>query len=54
VNLLYVPYRGAAGVLPDLFSSQVQAYSGFMAPTVEHIRAGKQRPVSIHRQSRWL
>jgi hypothetical protein len=33
VNLLYVPYRGAAGVLPDLFSSQVQAYFGFMAST---------------------
>jgi hypothetical protein len=29
VNLLYVPYRRAAGVLPDLFSSQVRAYFGF-------------------------
>lgn len=47
VDLLHVPYRGAAGVLPDLFSSQVQTYFGFMVSTVEHIRAGKLRPIAV-------
>jgi tripartite-type tricarboxylate transporter receptor subunit TctC len=47
VNLLHVPYRGAAGVLPELFSSQVQTYFGFMASTIEHIRAGRLRPIAV-------
>jgi tripartite-type tricarboxylate transporter receptor subunit TctC len=47
VNLLHIPYRGAAAVLPDLISSQVQSYFGFMAPTIEHIRAGKLRALAV-------
>jgi tripartite-type tricarboxylate transporter receptor subunit TctC len=47
LDLVHVPYRGAATVLPDLFSGQVQTYFGYMAPTIEHIRAGKLRPLAV-------
>jgi tripartite-type tricarboxylate transporter receptor subunit TctC len=47
IDLLHIPYRGASAVLPDLISSQVQAYFGFMAPTIEYIRAGKLRPLAV-------
>ncbi len=45
VDMVHVPYRGAAPALTDLMSGQVQVM--FAASTVEHIKAGKVRPLAV-------
>jgi tripartite-type tricarboxylate transporter receptor subunit TctC len=47
VDLVHVPYRGAAPALTDLISGQVQA--AFIVPSavLEHIRAGRLRGVAV-------
>ena len=47
VNLVHVPYRGGAPALNDLLSGQVQVYFGTMGGLIEHIRAGKLRPLAV-------
>ena len=47
LNMLHVPYRGAAPVVTDLLGAQVQSYFGYMAPVIEHIRAGRLRPLAV-------
>ena len=43
VDLLHVPYRGAAPALTDLIGGQVQVMFDNMPSSIEHIRAGKLR-----------
>ena len=45
VEMVHVPYRGAAPALTDLMSGQVQVM--FAASTVEYIKAGKVRPLAV-------
>jgi tripartite-type tricarboxylate transporter receptor subunit TctC len=52
VDMVHVPYRGAAPALTDLVAGQVQAYFGFMASTIEYIRAGKLRPLAVTSSTR--
>jgi tripartite-type tricarboxylate transporter receptor subunit TctC/ABC-type uncharacterized transport system substrate-binding protein len=47
LNTLHVPYRGAAPVIVDLLSAQVQAYFGYVAPLIEYIRRGQLRPLAV-------
>jgi tripartite-type tricarboxylate transporter receptor subunit TctC/ABC-type uncharacterized transport system substrate-binding protein len=47
LNALHVPYRGAAPVIVDLLSAQVQAYFGYVAPLIEYIRRGQLRPLAV-------
>jgi tripartite-type tricarboxylate transporter receptor subunit TctC len=47
VNLLHVPYRGAAPALTDLLSGQVQIMFDNMPSSIEHIRAGKLRALGV-------
>jgi tripartite-type tricarboxylate transporter receptor subunit TctC len=47
LNTLHVPYRGAAPVIIDLLSAQVQAYFGYVAPLIEYIRRGQLRPLAV-------
>jgi tripartite-type tricarboxylate transporter receptor subunit TctC len=47
VNMLHVPYRGTAAALTDLFGGQVQVIFDNMASSIEHIRAGKLRPLAV-------
>ena len=50
VNMQHVPYRGGAPAVTDLLGGQVQGYFGPIPETIEHIRAGKLRPlVHVHR-----
>jgi tripartite-type tricarboxylate transporter receptor subunit TctC len=46
-DMLHVPYRGGAPALIDILSAQVQSYFGFMATSIEYIRAGKLRPLAV-------
>jgi tripartite-type tricarboxylate transporter receptor subunit TctC len=45
VSLLEVPYRGSTPALTDLIGGQVQLMFDPVASSIEHIRAGKLRPL---------
>jgi tripartite-type tricarboxylate transporter receptor subunit TctC len=47
VDLVHVPYRGDAPALTDLIGGQVQVMFGNMPSSIEHIRAGKLRPLAV-------
>jgi tripartite-type tricarboxylate transporter receptor subunit TctC len=47
VDLLHVPYRGAAPALTDLISGPVQVMFDNMPSSIEHIRAGKLRALGV-------
>jgi tripartite-type tricarboxylate transporter receptor subunit TctC len=47
VNLVHVPYRGAAPALTDLLGGQVQVYFPGMTASLEYIRAGKLRALAV-------
>jgi tripartite-type tricarboxylate transporter receptor subunit TctC len=47
VDMLHVPYRGAAAALTDLIAGRVQVYFDLMPNSIEHIRGGKVRPLAI-------
>jgi len=47
VNLVHVPYRGGAPAITDLLGGQVQVYFGPIPESIEHIRAGRLRPLAV-------
>ena len=47
VDMLHVPYRGAAPALTDLIGGQVQVMFATMPSSIEHIRAGKLRALAV-------
>ena len=47
IDLVHVPYRGAAPALTDLLGGQVQVYFGPMPASVEHIKAGRLRALAV-------
>ena len=47
VDMVHVPYRGDALVLPDLLGGQVQVYFGVMPASLGYIRAGKLRALAV-------
>src|SRR5262245_44445730 len=47
VNLLHVPYRGAAPAITDLLAGQVHLYFDPSTNSIEYIKAGKVRPIAI-------
>jgi len=52
VNLVHVPYRGAAPALTDLVGGQVQLYFAPMLATIEYIRAGTLRALAVTTRER--
>jgi tripartite-type tricarboxylate transporter receptor subunit TctC len=52
VNIVHVPYRSAASTLTDLLSGQVQVMFDNMPSSIDHIRAGRLRPLAVTTQSR--
>jgi tripartite-type tricarboxylate transporter receptor subunit TctC len=53
VNMQHVPYRGAGAALPDLIGGQVQVMFDNLSSSIEHIRAGKLRPLAVSTATRW-
>jgi tripartite-type tricarboxylate transporter receptor subunit TctC len=53
VDMVHVPYRGAAPAVTDLLSGQVQVL--FVSPlvTIEHIRTGRLRGLAVTTAMRW-
>jgi tripartite-type tricarboxylate transporter receptor subunit TctC len=52
VNMIHVPYRGAAPALTDLIGGQVQVMFDTTPSSVGYIRAGKLRPLALTSASR--
>ena len=52
VNLVHVPYRGAAPAVTDLVAGQVQVYFDPIPSSIGYIRAGKVRPLAISSATR--
>ena len=47
VNMVHVPYRGAAPALTDLLGGQVQVYFGAAPASIEYVRSGKLRALAV-------
>ncbi len=47
VDMIHVPYRGDAPALTDLLGGQVHVYFSGLAPSLEHFRAGRLRPLAV-------
>src|SRR5262249_15646597 len=47
VDMLHVPYRGAAPALTDLLGGRAQVMFEGILSLVEHIRAGRLRPLAV-------
>ena len=47
VNMVHVPYRGGGPAITDLLGGQVQVMFDTMPSSIEHIRAGKLRPLAV-------
>jgi len=47
VDILHVPYRGAAAALTDLIAARVQVYFDLMPNSIAYVRSGKVRPLAI-------
>jgi tripartite-type tricarboxylate transporter receptor subunit TctC len=52
VNMIHVPYRGAAPALTDLIGGQVQVMFDTTPSSIEYIRAGNLRPLALTTASR--
>ena len=47
VDLIYVPYRGNGPAITDLLGGQVQVLFAGAPESIEHIRAGRLRPLAV-------
>ena len=47
VNLVHVPYRGGAPATTDLVGGHIQAIFAPVSESIEHIKAGKLRPLGV-------
>jgi tripartite-type tricarboxylate transporter receptor subunit TctC len=52
INMLHVPYRGAAPAVTDLIAGQVHVMFDNMPSSIEHIRAGRLRPLAVTAMTR--
>jgi tripartite-type tricarboxylate transporter receptor subunit TctC len=47
IDMVHVPYRGAAPALTDLLAGQVQVMFDNLTSSVEHVRAGRLRGMAV-------
>jgi tripartite-type tricarboxylate transporter receptor subunit TctC len=47
IDMVHVPYRGAGPAITDLLSGQVQVLFAGTPESMEHIRAGRLRPLAV-------
>jgi len=53
INMQHVPYRGAPPALTDLIAGQVDVMFDNLPSSIEHIRAGRLRPLGVSSKARW-
>jgi tripartite-type tricarboxylate transporter receptor subunit TctC len=54
INMVHVPYRGAAPAVTDLLAGQVQVMFDTMSTSIEYIRAAKLRALAVTAATRTL
>ena len=47
ISMVHVPYRGGAPAVTDLLGGQVQVMFLVISASIEHIKAGKLRPLAV-------
>ena len=52
VNLVHVPYRGGAPATTDLIGGHLQVIFAPLSESIEHVKAGKLRPLAVTTASR--
>lgn len=53
IDMVFVPYKGAAPAIADALANQIQVYVSTKAVLLPHIRAGKLRPLVVTSTERW-
>jgi tripartite-type tricarboxylate transporter receptor subunit TctC len=53
VEMVHVPYRGAAPAVTDLIAGQVQIMFDFLPSSIEHVRSGRLRALAVASKKRW-
>jgi len=53
IDMVHVPYRSGAPALTDLIGGQVHVYFDSISSSIEHIKAGKLRPLATTAATRW-
>jgi tripartite-type tricarboxylate transporter receptor subunit TctC len=53
VDMLHVPYRGAAGAYPDLMTGKVDVLFDNLPGSIEFVRAGQLRALGVTVATRW-
>jgi len=53
INMVHVPYRGAAPALIDMLAGQVQVMIDPLPASIEHIRSGSLRPLAVTSPTRF-
>jgi tripartite-type tricarboxylate transporter receptor subunit TctC len=52
-DMVFVPYKGGAALIPDLLGGQIQMTFGAKSFFLPYIRAGKLRPLAVTSDARW-
>jgi tripartite-type tricarboxylate transporter receptor subunit TctC len=52
VDIVHVPYKGAAPALTDLIAGNVVMFMGNLPPALGHIKAGRLKPLAVTTSSR--
>ena len=52
-NMVFVPYKGGATLMPDLLGGQIQMTFGAKSLFLPYVQAGKLRPLAVTSDSRW-
>ena len=52
VDMMHIPYKGAALALTDLASGQISVTFSILAPVLSHVRSGKVRLIAIMESAR--
>jgi len=52
IDMLHVPYTGDSPAIADLIGNQVQVYFGFVAASIEYVKAGILRALAVTSASR--
>jgi len=53
INIVHVPYRGAAPALVDMLAGQVQVMIDPLPGSIEFVRTGQLRPLAVTSEKRW-
>ena len=52
INIVHVPYKGSAGIVPALLSGEIDFTIGAVNSLLPHFKAGKLRPIAVAGSSR--